>query len=194
MKIKPNAPAAPATKPQSATPPVGQPPEAPTAKGWQASAGRRPSVQSTPPTPPSEATARQAVTQLATAAVSQVLLSQPAGNVDGTHPLLERFGKDLGLGLGVLVTEALAAVPSWNTPVLDAGGKPVASVEGAERIGNHDILKRHQEVLGPKIAALVAKLAPGAVHDLLDGLAKGASAAPGTSYRLEAKLADLLHR
>jgi hypothetical protein len=64
-------------------------------------------------------------------------------------------------------------------------------VPGADRQGDHPLLKRHQEVVGPQIAALVATLEPGAVRDLLDGLARGATAAPGTSYRLEASAADL---
>ena len=98
------------------------------------------------------------------------------------------------MGLGVIVTEALAAVPSWNRPVLDAQGQPVASVEGADRIGNHDILKRHEEVVGPKVSALVEKLAPGAIHDLLLGFGKGATAAPGESYRLESVVEDMINK
>lgn len=108
------------------------------------------------------------------------------------HPLLARAGEGLGLALGVGVTEGLALLPKWNQPVVDAGGKPVASVPGAERIGNHNILKRHQEVVGPQLAALDQKIAPGALHDFVGGLATGASEAPGTSYRLEAHLADAL--
>ena len=108
------------------------------------------------------------------------------------HPMVERFGEALGLGLGVIVTEALSVVPSWNKPVLDERGMPVASVEGATRTGQHDILQRHTEVVGPKVTALVDKLRPGMVHDLLEGFGKGATAAPGTSYRLEAAMEDLL--
>lgn len=67
------------------------------------------------------------------------------------HPLLSRFGEHLGMTLGVIITEALALKPSWNTPVLDAKGTPVKSIPGADRIGEHDLLKRHQEVVGPKI-------------------------------------------
>lgn len=146
----------------------------------------------TAPTGPSLETQRRALTGLATGAVSHAIASgQP---VTAGHPLIEKFGEALGLGLGVLVTEALALVPSWNTPVLDASGKPTAHVEGADRIGAHDLLKRHQEVVGPKISALVEKLAPGVVHDLLEGLGKGATAAPGASYRLEAGLADTFNR
>lgn len=184
MKIKPSDSTSTVRAPQSA--PAAKTPAPVETNGWQAKTPARAVAQ--PATPPTDATVKQAVTQLATAAVSQALIDQKPA-----HPMLEKFGKDLGLGLGVLVTEALALVPSWNTKVVDANGKPVASVEGAERIGNHDILKRHQEVVGPQIAALVDKMHPGALRDLLDGLAKGATAAPGTSYRLEAELSDRLH-
>ena len=135
-------------------------------------------------------TIRGTLTPLATAAVSQALTTPH--EEPSKHPLLEKFGKDLGLGLGVVVTEALALLPKWNAPVLDANGAPVAHVEGADRVGDHDILKRHQEVVGPQIAALVDKMAPGALRELLDGLAKGASQAPGASYRLEAMISDRL--
>jgi hypothetical protein len=64
-------------------------------------------------------------------------------------------------------------------------GKPVASIPGAARLGNHDLLTRHQEVIGPKVTALVEKMAPGAIHDLLAGFGKGATEAPCASYRLE---------
>ncbi|MFO0599995.1 MAG: hypothetical protein U0228_32090 [Myxococcaceae bacterium] len=131
---------------------------------------------------------RTQLTALATDAALKVISEQPKD--PSTHPLLEKFGEALGLGLGVVVTEALALVPSWNAKLKDSSGKPLQHVEGADRIGNHDLRKRHQEVVGPQIAELVKKLPAGAVHDLLDGLAKGATAAPGTSYRLESKLAD----
>ena len=141
------------------------------------------------------AAARQAVTAHATQAVTQVIAEHaPGATVSAQHPLLEKFGEALGMGLGVVVTEALALVPSWNKPLLDAKGKPVAGVEGAARIGDHDLRKRHEEVVGPQVSALVNKLAPGALHDLLEGLGKGATAAPGTSYRLEAAVSDLLHK
>jgi hypothetical protein len=128
-------------------------------------------------------------TQLTKAASEAAAQAVHEGNPQ--HPLLEKFGEGMGKFLGVVVTEALALVPSWNKPVLDKDGKPVQHVDGADRIGDHDILKRHQEVVGPKIEAYVKTLAPGLIHDLLDGLGKGASAAPGISYRLEADIEDL---
>lgn len=109
------------------------------------------------------------------------------------HPWLARAGHGLGLGLGVAVTEALGMVPSWNQPLLDTQGKPVDSVPGAQRIGDHNILKRHQEVVGPKLAVLDSKIRPGALHDFVGGLAAGATEAPGASYRSEAHLSDALH-
>ncbi|MBS2028479.1 MAG: hypothetical protein JST54_11285 [Deltaproteobacteria bacterium] len=139
--------------------------------------------------------ARSKLTALATTAAAKTIVAQsqsaqPQAPVTVQHPLLKQFGDALGMGLGVIVTEALALVPSWNTPVLGADGKPVNDVPGATRIGNHDILKRHEEVVGPQVAALVQKMPPGAVHDLLAGFAEGATAAPGTSYRLESKIED----
>lgn len=143
------------------------------------------------------AASRQSLTNLATQAAAKAVAahaSTPNATVTGKHPLLEGFGESLGMGLGVVVTEALRLVPSWNKPVLDAQGKPVTDVAGAHRIGNHDILKRHEEVVGPKVTALVARMPPGAIHDLLEGLGKGATAAPGTTYRLEAAFADKFER
>lgn len=135
---------------------------------------------------------REQLSSLATAAASQVASEHGPGSVvTGAHPLLEKFGEGVGLTLGVIVTEALALIPSWNAPLLDSAGKPVQSIEGAVRIGDHDLRKRHEEVVGPKIEAYVKTLPAGVVHDLLEGLAKGASDAPGTSYRLEAKIADM---
>ena len=140
--------------------------------------------------------ARKAVSALATDAAVKVIASHegPPKTITGKHPLLEKFGEKLGMGLGVIVTEALALVPSWNKPLLDKQGQPVASVPGAQRIGNHDLLKRHQEVVGPQVTALVEKMPAGVLHDLLEGLGKGATAAPGESYRLEAALSDRLHK
>ncbi|MBL9039081.1 MAG: hypothetical protein JNG84_11235 [Archangium sp.] len=136
-------------------------------------------------------TPRAATVKLATSAVVDVLTTATAFKPSTKHPFLERFGETLGLGLGLIVTEALAAVPSWNTPVLDAKGKPVAEVAGAKRVGTHAIRKRHEEFVGPKVAALVEKMPPSALRDILDGFAQGATAAPGTSYRLESAFDDL---
>jgi len=157
---------APAFKPTSA-------PAATASAGWGAKSGD----------------AKRSLISQATDAVMKAI-----GSGDSKHPLLEKFGEGLGKGLGVIVTEALALSPKWNAPVLDSSGKPVQHVEGADRIGNHDILTRHQEVVGPKISALVQKMAPGAIHDLLEGLGKGATEAPGDSYRLEAAAADALKK
>ena len=106
------------------------------------------------------------------------------------HPLLAEAGKALGLAAGVVVTEALALIPSWSKPLVDANGKPVQSIPGAERIGDHDIEKRHQEVVGPQITALDEKIPKGMIHDFVGGFGAGATEAPGASYRLEAKVED----
>jgi hypothetical protein len=110
------------------------------------------------------------------------------------HPLLARFGEHLGLGLGVIVTEALALAPKWNKPIVDSSGKQVTSIPGADRIGNHALRERHQEVVGPKITAFVEKMKPGLVRDVLAGLGKGATEAPGASYRLESAISDMFHK
>lgn len=147
--------------------------------------------QQAPVTPGFQAapnTAKQQLTEAATKAATEAAVSG-----DFQSPLLEKFGEHLGLALGVIVTEALALSRDWNAPLKDPSGKPVEHVEGADRIGGHDLRKRHQEVVGPKIEAYVEKLKPGIVHELLEGLARGASAAPGTSYRIEAAVSDWLH-
>lgn len=115
---------------------------------------------------------------------------QIAGKGESEHPLLKRLGHAVGLGLGVVVTEALRFVPGWNDRVVDAAGAPVAGVEGAARVGDHDLRKRHEEVVGPKILEYVKTLPAGRVHELLQGLGEGASQAPGASYRLEARASD----
>ena len=143
--------------------------------------------------PKAVADARRSLSTLATKAVTQTITAQsatPNTPVTGQHPLLQGFGQALGMGLGVVVTEALRLVPSWNTPVLGSNGKPAAEVPGATRIGHNDILKRDEEVVGPKVAALVAKLPAGAVHDLLAGFAAGATAAPGATYRIDSAITD----
>lgn len=126
-------------------------------------------------------------------AAQAVVVSTPAAPEAGgnPYPLAEGFGETLGMGLGLIVTEALSAAKSWNEPVLDEKGQPVQSVPGAERVGDHDILKRHQEVVGPKVSAMVEKLPPGELQAFLKGLGKGATDAPGTAYRLEAAWSDL---
>lgn len=110
------------------------------------------------------------------------------------NALAHGVGHDLGVGLGVIVTEGLAALPSWNAPVLDGQGHPVESVPGASRVGNHDIRKRHEEVVGPKINAVVSRVPDGVLRQLVAGLGAGASEAPGDSYRLEAAIEDLIAR
>ena len=191
MKINPNAPppqvSAPRTEPKAT---ASQAIPAPASKGWQP----KTAAAAATPAGADPAAAKKALTGLATAAVAKAIAQAPTGPVTHPHPMLEGFGEALGLSLGVVVTEALSLVPSWNKPVLDAAGKPVAHVEGADRQGSHDLLKRHQEVVGPKVAALVEKLSPGAIHDLLEGFGKGASAAPGASYRLENAVSDLFKR
>lgn len=141
------------------------------------------------------AASRKKLSTLATsAAVSVIASHQGPAKEASKHPLLERFGEKLGKGLGIIVTEALSVLPKWNKPVLDDQGKPVKSIPGADRVGKHDLLTRHQEVVGPKVTALVDKMAPGVIHDLLAGFGKGATEAPGASYRIESAIADMFHK
>lgn len=127
-------------------------------------------------------------------AVSRVMQERQAAPATRGGGVAEQGGHALGVALGVIVTEALAAVPSWNTPVVDAHGQQVEQVPGATRLGDHPILKRHEEVVGPQIAAAVENMSPGVLHDLLTGVGIGATEAPGDSYRLEVHISDLIRR
>lgn len=127
-------------------------------------------------------------------AVSRVIEEQRSSPATQRPDAAEQGGHALGVALGVVVTEALAAVPSWNAPVVDAQGQQVEQVPGATRIGDYPILKRHEEVVGPQVTAAVDKMSPGVLHDLLAGVGVGATEAPGDSYRLEAHIADLIRR
>ena len=49
-------------------------------------------------------------------------------------------------------------------------------------------------MVGPKVTALVDKMPAGAIHDLLAGFGKGATEAPGASYRLESAISDMFHK
>lgn len=187
MKINPSSRPVATSRAEAKTQPDAEAQTPPTAgKGWVAGAGR------------SEAaalhTAKKAIAGAATHAVATALTEHSAQTPAHQHPLLERFGQAMGLGLGVIVTEALALAPGWNKPLVDPQGTPVAHIEGADRIGDHDLKKRHEEVVGPKVTALVEKLPPGAIHDILEGFGKGATEAPGASYRLESAIADLIRR
>lgn len=184
MKIaKPRSAAARASTSSAKSKPKASGSEAPKAAGWAAKKTA------------SLAQKRDALVNAATHAVAKALDAKAADpKRDVKHPLVEKFGEGLGLALGVAVTEALALSKKWNAPLVDAKGQPVKHVEGADQQGAYPLRTRHQEVVGPKILEAVKKLPPGAVHDLVEGLGLGASAAPGTSYRLESALADLFKK
>lgn len=137
---------------------------------------------------PTEHSQREARRRLAGALAGEVVKAMQMPKVD--HPFVEKFGQGVGLALGLMVTETLALSPSWNAALRDKAGKPVSHIAGADRMGNYDLRKRHQEVVGPQVAALVEKMKPGVVHDLLAALGRGATAAPGTGYRMEALTID----
>ncbi len=52
---------------------------------------------------------------------------------------------------------------------------------------------QHQEVVGLKVTVLDDKMPAGAIHDCLVGFGKGATEAPGASYRLESAISDMFH-
>lgn len=104
------------------------------------------------------------------------------------HPLLHTIGEHAGLGLGVAVTALLDLVPGWNSSLLDEDGMPVQAVEGAERIGDLDLEKRHTQVVGPQVDAYGDTLDDGWFRDLVEGFGAGATEGPGATYRLESAL------
>ncbi|HEY4180332.1 MAG TPA: hypothetical protein VGM90_25995 [Kofleriaceae bacterium] len=134
-----------------------------------------------------EAAAR--VKPAAFSAVMSVIHERGSRGVDS---VAHRGGHALGVGLGVVVTEALAAVPSWNAPLVDDKGAPVKEVPGATQIGEHSLRKRHEEVFGPKVSAVVDRIPPGVLRELVAGVGEGATEAPGDSYRLEVRIADMI--
>ena len=92
------------------------------------------------------------------------------GELDAVHggSMLNNVGQGLGFGAGVAVTGALAFVPGWNQQV---PGKP----PGFER--------RHEAVVGPRIASYADRQPAGAWRDFTSGVGAGATAAPGWSFR-----------
>jgi hypothetical protein len=139
------------------------------------------------PTAYSDAPAEEEAAPSADAAPAATPPAPPSGG-----GLLERAGRALGLGLGVVVTEGLRLAPGWDDPVLGADGKPVDSVPGAVREGDYEIRKRHEEVVGPAVAKQADATAPGMLKDFLTGFGEGASEAPGASYRIDAKIDEAL--
>jgi hypothetical protein len=102
-------------------------------------------------------------------------MSQPIQTIDTDHlthvtggNALNTVGQGVGFGAGVAVTGALSLVPGWNKQV---PGQP----EGFE--------KRHESVVGPKVANYANGLAPGPWKDFTSGVGAGATAAPGWSFQ-----------
>ncbi len=106
---------------------------------------------------------------------------------------LSKVGVAAGLATGMAVTVALRFSKKWDAPILEAG-KPVERIAGAERIGEHDIRERHQEVVGPRISASAQQMAPGVFQTLVAGFGAGATEAPGMTYRWEAEADRFLKR
>jgi hypothetical protein len=137
---------------------------------------------------------KKTVSGAATTAVATAVVEHTDARPAHQHPALERFGAMMGLGLGVIVTEALVFSKEWKARLVDPQGREVEHIPGADKIGDFDLRKRHEQFVGPKITALVDKLPPGMIHDLVAGLGKGATDAPGASYRLEAGIAGMFKR
>ena len=76
-------------------------------------------------------------------------------------------GEKLGFGAGVAVTRALAFVPGWNEQV---AGQPAG------------FQKRHEAVVGPKVASYARDLSPGPWKEFASGVAAGATVAPGWTF------------
>jgi hypothetical protein len=81
--------------------------------------------------------------------------------------LVRAAGEKVGFGAGVAVTGALALVPGWNEQV---AGRPAG------------FQKRHEAVVGPKVARYADSLSPGVWRDFTSGVASGATAAPGWTF------------
>ena len=81
--------------------------------------------------------------------------------------LLHGLGEAAGFGAGVAVTAGLGIAPGWNAQVPN---QPA----GFE--------KRHESVLGPKLATYANGLAAGPWKELATGVAAGATAAPPWSF------------
>lgn len=112
-----------------------------------------------------------------------------------SQPSMAReIGRELGLVAGVAVTKALRAVPSWNRPVLDASGREVWHIPGANRFDTYPLKRRHQEVVGPKINTVADGMKPSRMRDFVKGFAQGATEAPGTTYRREVRFAEFFRR
>jgi len=117
----------------------------------------------------------------------------PQEVVEALDPsLLHIVGEHLGMGAGVLVTQLLALVPGWNDDLLNEDGSPVEQVEGASRVGDYNLEKRHKQVVGPEIEEYGDEMKPGLWQDFVAGVGDGATAAPGATYQLEAIVAQHL--
>ncbi|MCC6810149.1 MAG: hypothetical protein IT381_22150 [Deltaproteobacteria bacterium] len=115
-------------------------------------------------------------------------LTQPVSRPEtaSTPSRVDDIGYAGGLFVGEAVTLALSLVPPWNKPVVDARGAEVSAVPGAVRAdAAHPILARHEQVVGPQITDFAKTLSHGFWHDLVDAFGRGASDAPGATYRLE---------
>ena len=97
----------------------------------------------------------------------QHLSSHELSQVSGGG-VLRSAGEAFGFGAGVAVTAGLALSSKWSQQV---PGQP----DGFQ--------KRHESVLGPRIARSAEGMSAGPLKELVGGVADGATAAPGWSYR-----------
>ena len=119
-------------------------------------------------------------------------LKSAAVEEEADPSFLHSLGEALGLGAGFLVAEVLALVPGWNEDLRGEDGAPITEIPGATQIGDHELEKRHQQVVGPAISGYAEKLDPGMWRDFVAGVGEGATDAPGATYRFEAGVSDHL--
>jgi hypothetical protein len=98
--------------------------------------------------------------------------------------VIDEVGYTGGLLVGEAVTVALRFLPSWSKPVVDEAGKPVLQVPGASQVGDRPIEERHKQLVGPMITEFASTLSHGYLRDALEAFGRGATDAPGETYRL----------
>ena len=95
------------------------------------------------------------------------LANDQLSTVHGGGAFARNSGQAFGFGAGVAVTAGLSLVPGWNQQV---PGQPPG------------FQKRHESVVGPKVANYASGLSAGPWKDFVSGVGTGATAAPRWSF------------